>query len=105
MEKYAEQQVVKSVLKWAYANLLDDLTELGYGTRSRINKHVQALSAELYQDQNTEDNIEDDYDDYEDDQQDNQDEDEDDKNFNESTATIEILAQQIGELLIKAIVK
>jgi hypothetical protein len=99
MEKYAEREVVKRVLYWAYTNLLEEVAELGYGNRSRITKSIEAALTELLnQDQNTGDN----YDDYEENQQD----DEDDKDEGgEIPMTMETLTQQVAELLVKALVK
>lgn len=100
MEKYAEQEVVKRVLYWAYTNMLEEVAELGYGNRSRITKCIEAALTELGQDQNTDDN----YDDYEENQQvDN--EDDKDNEEGETPMTMETLSQQIVELLFKAVVK
>ena len=99
MEKYAEQQVAKDVLCWAYTNLLEEVAELGYGNRSRIAKCIEAALTELGQDQNTDDN----YDDYEENQQDDEDDEEEEEV--EIPMTMETLSQQIAALLFKAVVK
>ena len=102
MEKYAEQEVVKRVLYWAYTNMLEEVADLGYGNRSRITKCIESALTELNQDQNTDDS----YDDYEDDQQDPEDQDQDDEDEQGKTPiTMETLSQQIAELLFKAVVK
>lgn len=100
MEKYAEDQVVKCVLRWAYVNLLEEVAELGYGKRSRINNRIQVMLEDLHQNHNVEEKFEDDYEqDDEDDQQDEETEE------GEIPMTMETLSQQIVELLIKAVVK
>jgi hypothetical protein len=48
MEKLAEEQLVKTVLRWSYANLITELEQLGYRDRSRVVIHIQQLSNDLY---------------------------------------------------------
>jgi len=48
MEKRAEQELVNSVLRWAYRNLLDELEDLNYPTSSRVRIRVAEMLDELY---------------------------------------------------------
>jgi len=48
MEKRAEQEVVKDVLRWAYLTMLDELEDLNYPTSSRVRIHVAEMLDELY---------------------------------------------------------
>ena len=48
MEKRAEQEVVKDVLRWAYLTMLDELEDLNYPTSSRVRLRVSEMLDELY---------------------------------------------------------
>ena len=48
MEKRAEQEVVKDVLRWAYLTMLDELEDLNYPTSSRVRIRVYEMLDELY---------------------------------------------------------
>jgi len=48
MEKRAEQEVVKDVLRWAYLTMLDELEDLNYPTSSRVRIHVSEMLDKLY---------------------------------------------------------
>lgn len=48
MEKRAEQEVVNSVLRWAYLTMLDELEELNYSSSSRVHVRVAKMLDELY---------------------------------------------------------
>ena len=48
MEKRAEQEVVKDVLRWAYLTMLDELEDLNYPTSSRVRIRVGEMLDELY---------------------------------------------------------
>jgi len=75
MEKRAEQEVVNSVLRWTYMNLLDELEDLNYPTGSRINVRINELLEELYVNHNVEYIKEDEaVDDYKDDEDEDEDE-------------------------------
>jgi hypothetical protein len=88
-------------LRWAYVNLLEEVAELGYGKRSRINNRIQVMLEDLHQNHNVQEEFEDDYEqDNEDDQQDEETEED-----GETPMTMETLSQQIVELLFKAVVK
>jgi hypothetical protein len=48
MEKRAEQEVVSSVLRWAYLNMLGELEDLNYPTSSRVRIRVGEMLTALY---------------------------------------------------------
>lgn len=48
MEKRAEQEVVNSVLRWAYLTMLDELEELNYPTSSRVRVRITEMLGKLY---------------------------------------------------------
>jgi hypothetical protein len=48
MEKRAEQEVVKDVLRWAYLTVLDELEDLNYPTSSRVRTRVGEMLTALY---------------------------------------------------------
>tara|TARA_R110000822_G_scaffold209297_2_gene345230 strand:- start:218 stop:601 length:384 start_codon:yes stop_codon:yes gene_type:complete len=72
MEKRAEQEVVKDVLRWACLTMLDELEELNYPTSSRVRIRVGEMLTALY---DMEPSTDDDelVDDYIDDEEDNED--------------------------------
>jgi hypothetical protein len=71
MEKRAEQEVVSSVLRWAYLTILDELEDLNYPTSSRVRVRVSEMLDKLYTTDGVDD-IEDDelVDDYNDEDED-----------------------------------
>jgi hypothetical protein len=91
MEKRAEQEVVNSVLRWAYLTMLDELEDLNYPTSSRVRIRVSEMLDELYITDNV-DYTEDDelVDDY------NDDEDKDEHEDKEES-TINLYACKIGQ--------
>ena len=48
MEKRAEQEVVKDVLRWACLTMLDELEDLNYPTSSRVRIRVGEMLTALY---------------------------------------------------------
>lgn len=48
MEKRAEQEVVKDVLRWACLTMLDELEDLNYPTSSRVRVRVGEMLTALY---------------------------------------------------------
>jgi len=48
MEKRAEQEVVKDVLRWAYLTMLDELEDLNYPTSSRVCIRLGEMLNKLY---------------------------------------------------------
>jgi len=48
MEKRAEQEVVKDVLRWACLTMLDELEDLNYPTSSRVRIRVGEMFTALY---------------------------------------------------------
>lgn len=48
MEKRAEQEVVKDVLRWACLTMLDELEDLNYPTSSRVRTRVGEMLTALY---------------------------------------------------------
>ena len=48
MEKRAEQEVVKDVLRWACLTMLDELEDLNYPTSSRVRIRVTEMLTALY---------------------------------------------------------
>ena len=72
MEKRAEQEVVKDVLRWACLTMLDELEDLNYPTSSRVGLRVGEMLTALYDmEPSTDDAL---VDDYIDDEEDNEDE-------------------------------
>jgi hypothetical protein len=102
MEKRAEQEVVNSVLRWTYMNLLDELEDLNYPTSSRVRIRV----AEMFDELCTTDSIDDTEDEeFVDDYNDDEEEDAEDEDTSEEPS-IEVdtdLAIEIVNALIKAI--
>jgi len=95
MEKRAEQEVVKNVLRWACLTMLDELEDLNYPTSSRVRIRVGEMLIALY---NMEPATEDDepVDDYIDDEDEEQKE-----------ASVEVdpaLALEVVNALIKALI-
>ena len=96
MEKRAEQEVVKDVLRWACLTMLDELEDLNYPTSSRVRIRVGEMLTALY---DMEPSTDDDelVDDYIDDEEDNEDE--------EPSAEVDTdLAIEVVNALIKAII-
>ena len=48
MEKRAEQEVVKDVLRWSCLTMLDELEDLNYPINSRVRIRVGEMLTELY---------------------------------------------------------
>lgn len=97
MEKRAEQEVVKDVLKWACLTMLDELEDLNYPTDSRVRIHVVEMLTALYDMTPAADDNDKLVDDYIDDEKDNEDE--------EPSVDIDSdLAIEIVNALIKAII-
>lgn len=94
MEKRAEQEVVKDVLRWACLTMLDELEDLNYPTSSRVRLRVSEMLTALYYIEPSTDNEL--VDDYIDDEEDNEDE--------EPSVEVDTdLAIEIVNALIKAI--
>ena len=94
MEKRAEQEVVKDVLRWACLTMLDELEDLNYPTSSRVRIRVSDMLTALYDMEPSTDNEL--VDDYIDDEEDNEDE--------EPSVEVDTdLAIEIVNALIKAI--
>ena len=102
MEKRAEREVVKDVLRWACLTMLDELEDLNYPTSSRVRIRVTEMLNNLY----TADDVDDTEDEeFVDDYKDEEDEDEEDEDTSEEPS-IEVdtdLAIEIVNALIKAI--
>ena len=96
MEKRAEQEVVKYVLRWACLTMLDELEDLNYPTSSRVRIRVGEMLTALYDMEPSTDNDEL-VDDYIDDEEDNEDEE-------PSVEVDSDLAIEIVNALIKAII-
>ena len=96
MEKRAEQEVVKDVLRWACLTMLDELEDLNYPTSSRVGLRVGEMLTALYDMEPSTDNDEL-VDDYIDDEEDNEDEE-------PSVEVDSDLAIEIVNALIKAII-
>jgi hypothetical protein len=80
MEKRAEQEVVKDVLRWAYLTMLDELKELNYPTDSRVRVRVTELLGKLYMTDVVDDTEDEEFvDDYNDEEDDEENEDEEDE--------------------------
>ena len=58
MEKRAEQEVVKDVLRWACLTMLDELEDLNYPTSSRVRIRVGEMLTALYMTPAADDNDE-----------------------------------------------
>ena len=95
MEKRAEQEVVKDVLRWACLTMLDELEDLNYPTSSRVRIRVGEMLTALYDmEPSTDDEL---VDDYIDDEEDNEDE--------EPSVEVDTdLAIEVVNALIKAII-
>ena len=101
MEKRAEQEVVKDVLRWSCLTMLDELEDLNYPTSSRVRIRVGEMLTELYDmEPSTEDDeLVDDYIDDDEDEDENEDEDEE-----PSTEVDPTLALEVINALIKALI-
>ena len=102
MEKRAEQEVVKDVLRWACLTMLDELEDLNYPANSRVRIRIVEMLTALY-DMTPAANDDDDdalVDDYIDDE----DEDEDEDASEEPSVQVDTdLAVEIVGALLKAI--
>ena len=102
MEKRAEQEVVKYVLRWACLTMLDELEDLNYPTSSRVRVRVGEMLTALYDmTPATDEDDEEFVDDYNDEEE----EDAEDEDTSEEPS-IEVdtdLAIEIVNALIKAI--
>jgi len=102
MEKRAEQEVVKDVLRWAYLTMLDELEDLNYPTSSRVRIRVGEMLDELYITDGVDDTEDDELvDDYNDEASLLPDEDEDEE---PSTEVDPKLALEVINALIKALI-
>lgn len=102
MEKRAEQEVVKDVLRWAYLTMLDELEDLNYPTSSRVRIHVAEMLDELYTTDGVDDTEDDELvDDYNDEASLLPDEDEDEEPSTEVKPT---LALEVINVLLKALI-
>ena len=100
MEKHAEQEVVKDVLRWAYVNMLVELEDLNYPADSRVRIRVVEMLTVLYDMTPATDEDDELVDDYIDDEDEDEDEDASEK------PSIEVdtdLAIEIVGALLKAI--
>jgi len=70
MEKRAEQEVVKDVLRWSCLTMLDELEDLNYPTSSRVRLRVGEMLTALYdmEPSTDDDELVDDYNDEDDDE-------------------------------------
>ena len=95
MEKRAEQEVVKDVLRWAYLTMLDELEDLNYPTSSRVRIRVGEMLTALYGMEPTteDDELVDDYID-----------DEDEEEEETSVEVDPALALEVVNALIKALI-
>jgi hypothetical protein len=105
MEKRAEQEVVKDVIRWAYLTMLDELEDLNYPTSSRVRIRVVEMLTALYAMESTTEDDDEPVDDYNDDYNDEAnllpDEDEDEEvEVNVDPA----LALEVVNALIKALI-
>jgi len=74
MEKRAEQEVVKDVIRWAYLTMLDELGNLNYPTSSRVRIRVVEMLDKLYNMDDVNDTEDDEFvDDYNDDKDEDED--------------------------------
>jgi len=97
MEKRAEQEVVKDVLRWAYLTMLDELEDLNYPTSSRVRIRVGEMLTALYdmEPATEDDELVDDY----------IDEDEDEDEDEEVEVNVDpALALEVVNALIKALI-
>ena len=102
MEKRAEQEVVKDVLRWAYLTMLDELEDLNYPTSSRVRIRVYEMLDELYTTDGVDDTEDDELvDDYNDEASLLPDEDEDEEPSTEVKPT---LALEVINALLKALI-
>ena len=102
MEKRAEQEVVKDVLRWACLTMLDELEELNYPTSSRVRIRVSEMLNKLYTADDVDDTEEEEFvDDYNDDE--DEDEDDEDVTKEPSVQVDTELAIEIVGALLKAI--
>jgi hypothetical protein len=102
MEKRAEQEVVKDVLRWAYLTMLDELEDLNYPTSSRVRIHVSEMLDKLYITDGVDDTEDDELvDDYNDEANLLPDEDEDEEPSTEVKPT---LALEVINVLLKALI-
>jgi hypothetical protein len=102
MEKRAEQEVVKDVLRWAYLTMLDELEDLNYPTGSRVHSRVAEMLYELYTTDGVNDTEDDELvDDYNDEANSLPNENEDEE---PSTELEPILALEVINALIKALI-
>jgi len=102
MEKRAEQEVVKDVLRWAYLTMYDELEDLNYPTSSRVRIHVAGMLDELYTTDGVDDTEDDELvDDYNDEASLLPDEDEDEEPSTEVKPT---LALEVINALLKALI-
>ncbi len=102
MEKRAEQEVVKDVLRWAYLTMLDELEDLNYPTSSRVRIRVYEMLNKLYITDGVDDTEDDELvDDYNDEASLLPDEDEDEE---PSTEVDPKLALEVINALIKALI-
>lgn len=102
MEKRAEQEVVKDVLRWAYLTMLDELEDLNYPTSSRVRLRVSEMLDELYTTDGVDDTEDDELvDDYNDEASLLPDEDEDEEPSTEVKPT---LALEVINALLKALI-
>jgi len=95
MEKRAEQEVVKDVLRWAYLTMLDELEDLNYPTSSRVRIRVGEMLTALYdiEPATEDDELVDDYID-----------DEDEEEEETSVEVDPALALEVVNALIKALI-
>ena len=99
MEKQAEQEVVKDVLRWSYLTMLDELEDLNYPTSSRVRVRVGEMLTALYMTPADDDELVDDYIDDKD-----EDENEDEDASEEPSVQVDTdLAIEIVGALLKAI--
>jgi len=102
MEKRAEQEVVKDVLRWAYLTMLDELEDLNYPTSSRVRIRVSEMLDKLYTTDGVDDTEDDELvDDYNDEASLLPDEDE---NEEPSTEVEPTLALEVINALLKALI-
>jgi len=102
MEKRAEHEVVKDVLRWSCLTMLDELEDLNYPTSSRVRIRVYEMLDELYTTDGVDDTEDDELvDDYNDEASLLPDEDED----KEPSVEVDTdLALEVVTALIKALI-
>ena len=103
MEKRAEQEVVNSVLRWAYLNMLDELEDLNYPDSSRVRVRVAEMLDNLYTADDVDDTEDEEFvDDYNDDE--DEDTNKDETTSEEPSIVVDTdLAIEIVGALLKAI--